>query len=68
MTNDEIDAELHGLKLKESDLRALKKQRWPTKCCRCWPSAIDEKGWCSCCDMNHVTGMRDTFTDPEYGL
>jgi hypothetical protein len=61
-------AEMRGLsdaKAKlNAEIQALRRERWPTKCCRCWPSSIDDKGWCACCDWDHVKGVRETFNDP----
>lgn len=55
-TADALKAELH----------ALKKERWPTKCCRCWPNMISVVGFCSCCDFDHAKGERViTCHDPE---
>lgn len=48
-------------------LDALKRERWPHKCCRCWPSVVSDKGLCGCCEYNHVTGERPP-PDPDYGL
>ena len=45
-----------------------KRLLWPTRCCRCWPRAINAVGFCNCCDFNHATGKSEGVADPDYGL
>lgn len=49
-----------GARALARELSELKKQRWPHKCCRCWPSCVTDQGQCGCCDYEHVKGERPT--------
>jgi len=36
----------------------------PVKCCRCFPSCVNERGICGCCLFDHANGTRSN-PEPE---
>jgi hypothetical protein len=42
---------------------AISNSGWE-KCCRCFPKAVSDDGYCGCCDMNHATGKHLDLEDP----